>query len=200
LVNEHGYAMNTMSQPKVVLAPGAFGQADDNMAFMNYYHLVRYETDPGLLNMFQNAMYYHWRVEKYERNPFFNFVYAACNLGASRKDAWGTKDLSPEGSWLDDSVDTLERYPLELVDWPMSNAHRIDMAPLGDHTRDPGGGHLGAGHRVDGRVFRIDENHAIYWGDDPWELTGGGDGMRLREGVSFLLAYYLGVVHGYIDG
>lgn len=198
LANDHGYAMNLMTQPKAVLAPGAFGQADDNMAFMNYYHLIRYETDPMLLNMFQNAMYYHWRVEKYELNPFFNFVYAACCLGKTRTDPWGTKDLSPEGAWLEESVDTLKRYPLDLIDWPISNAHRIDMLPLMDHTRDPGGGHRGAGHRVDGKVFRIDENHAVYWGDDPWALTGSGNGTRLREGVSYLLAYYLGLVHGYI--
>ncbi|NUM55814.1 MAG: hypothetical protein HUU46_19410 [Candidatus Hydrogenedentes bacterium] len=200
LATDEGYAMNLMTQPKVVLAPGAFGQADDNMAFMNYYHLVRYESDPKLLNMFQNAMYYHWRVEKYERNPFFNFVYAACNFGKSRIDQWGETDLSPYGPWLEDSIDTLKRYPLDLVDWPVSNAHRIDMAPLGDHTRDPGGGHLGAGHRNDGYVYRIDENHSIYWGDDPWALTHKADGTRLREGVSYLLAYYLGVVHGYIAG
>lgn len=198
LVNNHGYAMNLMSQPKAVLAPGAIGQADDNMAFMNYYHLVRYETDPKLLNMFQSAVFYHWRVERYERNPFFNFVYAACCLGQTRTDTWGAKDLSPYGPWLEDSIDTLRRYPLDLVDWPMSNAHRIDMVPLGDHTRDPDGGHLGAGHRVDGHPFRIDENHAIYWGDDPWALDHNTDGTRLREGVSFLLAYYLGLVHGFI--
>jgi len=200
LVNNHGYAMNLMSQPKAVLAPGAIGQADDNMAFMNYYHLVRYETDPKLLNMFQNAMFYHWRVEKFERNPFFNFVYAACCLGKTRTDTWGTQDLSPYGPWLDDGIDTLKRYPLDLVDWPMSNAHRTDMVPLGDHTRDPDGGHLGAGHRVDGHPFRIDENHAIYWGDDPWTLEHNTDGTRLREGVPFLLAYYLGLEHGFIAG
>lgn len=200
LINNHGFAMNMMSQPKAILAPGAFGQADDNMAFMNYYHLVRYETDLDLRHMFQNAMFYHWRVERYERNPFFNFVYAACCLGQTRTDAWGTRDLSPYGSWLEDSIDTLRRYPLDLVDWPMSNAHRTDMAPLGDHTRDPDGGRLGTGHRVDGHPFRIDENHAIYWGDDPWALEHKTDGKRLREGVSFLLAYYLGLVHGFIAG
>ncbi|MCC6795067.1 MAG: hypothetical protein IT366_08105 [Candidatus Hydrogenedentes bacterium] len=198
LAMDEGYAMNVMTQPKVVLAPGAFGQADDNMAFMNYYHLIRYETDPKLLNMFHNALYYHWRVEKYERNPFFNFVYAACNLGKTRTDQWGTTDLSPEGPWLEESIDTLKRYPIDLVDWPMSNAHRIDMAPLLDHTRDPGGGHLGKGHRNDGKPFRIDESHAIYWGDDPWTLSHDADGTRLREGVPFLLAYYLGLAHGFI--
>ena len=81
----------------------------------------------------------------------------------------------------------------------MSNAHRIDMIPLAEYTRGPEGGNKGKGHRVDGHVFRIDEQHAIYWGDDPWHLTNHKDGTRLREGVSYLLAYYMGLAHGYIS-
>ncbi|MEO2032728.1 MAG: hypothetical protein ABGZ35_11650 [Planctomycetaceae bacterium] len=199
LAIEHGFGMNGMTQPKVESGPGSFGQADDNMAFMNYYHLIRYETDPQLLSMFHNAIYYHWRVEKQERNPFFNFVYAACCLDRVRKDQWRELDLSPPKPWLEESVDTLKRYPMDLIDWPMSNAHRIDMIPLAEYTRGPEGGNKGKGHRVDGHVFRIDEQHAIYWGDDPWHLTNHKDGTRLREGVSYLLAYYMGLAHGYIS-
>ena len=198
LAIDEGYAMNVMTQPKVQLGPGSFGQADDNMAFMNYYHLVLYETDPTLLSMYRNAMFYHWAFERFELNPFFNFVYAACCLGKERIDPWGTQDMSPLKPWLDVSVDTLRRYPLDLVDWPMSNAHRIDVLPLPAFTRGPGNGHVGKGYCVNGNVFRIDEQHAVYWGDDPWGLTGPGDGTRLREGVSYLLAYYMGLTHGFI--
>lgn len=198
LAVEHGYAMNVMTSSKFNSGPGSYGQADDNMAFMNFYHLLRYETDPRLLGMYQNAVFYYWRTEKYERNPFLNFVAAAGCLDKTRTDHWGTMDLSPDRMWLEDSVDTLKRYPLDLIDWPLSNAHRIDMVPLRDHVRDAGGANQGKGHRVDGKVYRIDENHAIYWGDDPWELNNSADGTRLRDGVSFLIAYYMGLVHGYI--
>ena len=198
LAIDEGYAMNVMAQPKINSGPGSYGQADDNMSFMNYYHLLRYETDPKLLNMYRNGIYYHWRIEKYERNPFLNFVYAACCLGKTRQDAWGVMELNPDPCWIEDSVDSLTRYPLDLVDWPMSNAHRTDMRPLHEYTRDPGGHHQGLGGHIDGKVFRIDEQHALYWGDDPWQLTSRADGTRLREGVSFLLAYYLGRFHGFI--
>ncbi|MCC6488827.1 MAG: hypothetical protein IT364_15115 [Candidatus Hydrogenedentes bacterium] len=198
LAVDHGYAMNGMTQPKFQWGPGSFGQADDNMAFMNYYHLIRYETDPGLLSMFHNSIYYYWNIEKYEMNPFLNFVYAACCMGKERTDQWGTLNLSPQKNWFEEGVDTLRRYPLDLISWPMSNAHRIDMVPLPDHVRGTTGQNAGTGHHVSGRVFRIDENHAIYWGDDPWTLSSSGDGTRLREGVSFLLAYYMGLVHGFI--
>lgn len=195
LALEHGYGMNGMTQPKDIAGPGTFGQPDDNMAFMNYYHLIRYETDPKLLSMYYHAIRRHWMIEKYECNPFTNFVYAACCLGKVRKDQWGEMDLSPPMDSFVEAIDTLKRYPLDLVDWPMSNAHRIDMKLLPDHLEQPPGS---VGCRVDGRVFPIDERHEICWGRDPWRLSYDGQGTRLREGVDYMLAYYMGLVHGFI--
>lgn len=198
LIDNHGYAMNLMTSPKIQFGPGSHGQADDNMAMLNYYHLLRYETNPNLLSMYHNSLYWYWNIEKYERNPFYNFVYAACMLGKTRTDHWGTRELSPPMRWLEMAADTLKRYPIDLVDWPLSNAHRIDLVRLGDHTRDPGNDAIGAGHRNDGLVYPIDENHAVYWGDDPWTLSRSADGTRLRDPVSYLVAYYLGRHHGYL--
>ena len=45
LVSRHGYAMNLL-HPKVSLGVGGGNQSDDEMAFMNYYHLLKYERDP----------------------------------------------------------------------------------------------------------------------------------------------------------
>jgi hypothetical protein len=115
LALDHGYAMNAMTQPKSISGPGMVGhQPDDNMAFMNYYHLIRYESDPKLLGMFQHAVYSHWQHEKRERNPFANFVYAACCAGKSRPTQWGVVNLSPPEHCYADAADTLKRYPLDL--------------------------------------------------------------------------------------
>ncbi|MCF6286201.1 MAG: hypothetical protein L3K26_13565 [Candidatus Hydrogenedentes bacterium] len=195
---KNGYAMNGMTQPKAMLSPGAFGQGDDDMAFMNYYHLLRYETDPALQDMFNNAVFWHWQIEQYERNPLLNTIYAACNLGKYRTDQWGTTDLSPTQGWLDDVLFTLKRFPLDLVDWPLSNAHRIDIIPLRQFARGPGPGHIGTGYRVDGYTIPIDENHAIQSDQDPWVLEHKADGTRLNTGVSFLLPYYMARFHGFI--
>ena len=72
--------------------------------------------------------------------------------------------------------------------------HRLDLVEMGDHD-----GH-GApiGRRVDGYVFPIDERQETYWDWNPWKLASGGDGMRLRPGFHYLLAYYMGRVHGFI--
>ena len=195
LAFDHGYGMNGMTQPKFLSGPNNAGhQPDDNMAFMNYYHLIRYETDPKLLSMFYHAIFTHWQFEKIERNPFTNFVYAACCLGKVRHDHWGETDISPPPHCFEDAVDTLKRYPLDLVNWPMSNAHRTDMKRLWDVQGESDR----AGGRRDGQVFPIDERHETYWDYDPWALTYNGNGKQLRTGVPFLAAYYMGLAHGFI--
>ena len=196
LALDHGYGMNGMTQPKELPGPNSPGhQPDDNMAFMNYYHLIRYETDSKLLSMFQYAMREHWKYEKLERDTFTNFIYAACALGKKRTDQWGEVELSPPQQCYDDAIDTLKRYPLDLVEWPMSNAHRIDLMPMGDSAEVP----ARIGGRVDGYAYPIDERHETYWDWDPWRLTFDGEGLRLRPGFHYLLAYYLGRVHGFIE-
>ena len=196
LALDHGYGMNGMTHFKDIPGPDDPGhQPDDNMAFMNYYHLIRYESDPKLLSMYYHAMYRHWQFEKWERSPFANFVYAACCFGKVRQDHWGLTELTPPKRCFDDAIDTLKRYPLDLVDWPMSNAHRIDMTPL---CKPPEQKPV-QGKRIDGYAFPIDERHEIYWDRDPWALTYAGNGMHLREGVHYLLAYYMGRAHGFIS-
>lgn len=195
LALEHGYGMNGMTQYKELEGPSSPGhQPDDNMAFMNYYHLIRYETDPKLLSMYHYAIHQHWKFEKLERNAFTNFIYGACCLGKKRRDQWGEADLSPPAECFVDAVETLKRYPLDLVEWPMSNAHRIDMVPLEGKDRQ----HATMGSRIDGYAFPIDERHETYWDWDPWRLTSNSDGLVLRPGFHYLLAYYLGRFHGFI--
>ena len=195
LAFDHGYGMNGMTQPKALPGPNSHGhQPDDNMAFMNYYHLIRYETNPQLLSMYQHAIRSHWQYEKLERDSFTNFIYAACAKGKTRRDQWGEIDLSPPRQCYTDAVDTLRRYPLDLIEWPISNAHRTDLAPLGY----PSEAAPTVGGRTDGYAFPIDERHETYWDWDPWRLTSDTKGTHLRPGFHYLLAYYMGLSHGYI--
>lgn len=195
LALDHGFGMNGMTQPREIFGPGTLGQGDDKMAFMNYYHLLRYETDPKLLSMFYHAIYRHWRFETYEACPWANFIYAACCFGKVRRDHWGEIELTPPKSNLEDAIETLKRYPLNLIDWSISNAHRIDMLFLPEHLEQLPGT---AGYRVDGQVFPIDERPEFRWGADPYLLAAEGDGTRLDMGVHYLFAYYLGLAHGFI--
>lgn len=195
LALDHGYGMNGMTQPTYIPGPYRAGhQPDDTMAFMNYYHLLRYEDDPTLLSMYKYALYHHWQYEQIEHNPFHTFVYAACALGRVRTDHWGSTELSPAMHRLEEAIDTLRRYPLDLVDWPMSNAHRIDMRPLAH----PPGEAPRQGGRLNGEVFPIDERPEVYWDRCHWALAYTTNGRTLRDGVHYLLAYYMGLYHGFL--
>ena len=196
LINEHGYAINAL-YPKYHVGPGTGNQSDDEMAFMSFYNLVRFESNPELARLYAFSFWRYWELERAELNPFFNFLYAAVGSGKTFSDAWGTRDLTPKGAWLDESVDTLKRFPLDRANWGLKNSHRLDVTTV----RAPGepGSEGGRGHRQDGRVLPIDERFVEHWNHDPWRLDYGGDGRVLADGASFLLPYYLGRYHGVIE-
>ena len=44
----------------------------------------------------------------------------------------------------------------------------------------------------------MDRYYLPTWGHAPWKLTNNSNGHTLSDGVSYLLAYYMGLAHGYI--
>ncbi len=196
LIENHGYAMNSMF-PKYQKGPGSFVQFDDEMAFMNYYNLLAYETNPKVREMMALSWRDYWDIEVFERNPFYNFAFAARCTGATFTSPWGTRDLTPDQIAIDDSVDTLKRYPMNLINWSQTNSHRLDILPLSPVVRE-GDEAKGKGYGPDGKVLPIDERFQHVWSDDSWELDTDGTGNQLATGMPFLLGYYMGLYHGYI--
>lgn len=196
LIQQHAYAANILI-PKSDTGPGSGNQSDDEMIFMNYYNLIRYETDPALRQTYALALYQQWQWQQQELNPLFDFIYAASCTGQTAEDAFGKESLSPRNSrWLEESVDSLERFPLDRIDWRLTNSHRIDIIRLPGYVeRD---GTVAAGSTVNGNVLPIDERWVGYWNTDPWELDEGGNGRTLADGEAFLLPYYMGLYHKYI--
>lgn len=201
LVEDHGYAQNAF-YPKFQMGPGSGNHSDDEMAFMCYYNLLKYETDPVLKGGFAYSLANYWRLEDPENNPFFDFVAAASTQGVSFESAFVNVDLTLRGDeWLRDSVDTLKRYPLDQVNWRHTNHHRLDIVPLGDHVTLIGDNEPPHhGHKRNGDVLPVDERHFNHLNHNPWELDTGGNGTTLADGASFLLPYYMGRYHGYIQG
>ena len=75
-----------------------------------------------------------WQWERQELNPFFDFIYAASCSGQTIEDAFGKEDLSPkDNGWLEESVDSLQRFPLDRLDWRLINSHRQDIIRLADY-------------------------------------------------------------------
>ncbi len=196
LIERHGYAANTRT-PKVHEGPGTGNQSDDEMAFMGFYNLMRYERDDQLRSLWAHSFYRYWRNEAPERNPLFHYLFAgAMKDNPTRyRDAFDDFMVEPDGNdWAEDSLDTLRRYPLDRIDWPLRNSHRLDIVELRTSTEQ-----RPKGHKRDGKVLPIDERWVNHWNVDPWTLDYGGRGLNLADGASFLLPYYLGLHHGFIE-
>ena len=195
LIEEHGYDQNVMI-PKSNAGPGAGNQSDDEMIFMNYYGLLRYEKDPALRRKYLVAFHNHWKMEEPEMNPLFDYLYAATATGETYSDAFDKVNLTPHGTWMEDSLETLQRFPLDRIAWGYRNGHRKDILPLPAYARESDNTPLG--FRVSGKVLPIDERYVGHWNHDPWRLDQNGDGRTLGDGAAFLLPYYLGLYTRYI--
>ncbi|MCW5966017.1 MAG: hypothetical protein KIT83_18410 [Bryobacterales bacterium] len=165
---------------------------------MNYYHLVKYERKPAYKAMYALSLASYWELEKPERNPFFDFVAASQLKGMRYKDSHDTFELSPAPGWANEAIESLRRFPLNLVEWPMRNSHRRDLKPLPAYIRpdrDPGTLFL----RHDGKVIPVDERNVFHWNLDPYRVDSAGQGRRLADGTSFLLPYYMGLYEGVLQ-
>lgn len=200
LIDEFGYAHNAM-YPKVQQGPGSGNQSDDEMAFMCYYSLLRYSKDETLKGMIRYSFFRYWANEAAEMNPFFNFAYAAHNLRATTANAWGSVHLEPWPGWHEDSMRTLYGFPLDRLNWPLKNSHRLDITPLprvrASDLDSPD--HPTRGSRINGKVLPIENRHFTHWNTDPWQLDYGGNGNELAAGTVFLIPYYMGMYHGFIE-
>ena len=201
LVDRHGYALNAM-YAKVQQGPGSGNQSDDEMAFMCYYGLLRYSPDQNLKALIRYSFFRYWANEAPELNPFFNFAYAAHNLEARTISPWGEFSLKPWPGWLDNAMATLYGLPLDRLNWAHRNSHRLDVVSLPpvrssdltapDRPKE-------RGYLVNGKVLPVQNRHFTHWNTDPWQLDYGGNGEQLAAGTVFLLPYYMGLYHGFID-
>jgi hypothetical protein len=48
-------------------------------------------------------------------------------------------------------------------------------------------------------VLPVQNRHFNHWNTDPWHLDYGGGGNELGAGTVFLLPYYMGLYHGFIE-
>lgn len=200
----HAYDTNAMVA-KIQLGPGSGNQSDDEMAVMCFYNLLKYTRDSELREEIRYAFFRYWLLLQPEMNPFFNFAYAVFGVGASYTNPWGTYPIDPSAGWLEDSLKTLTGFPLDRVNWPHENSHRLDIIPLArQQAREPyqpddGPAVPRRGYREGGKVLPVENRHFNHWNTDPWQLDYRGDGMTLASGTVFLLPYYMGLYHGFIE-
>ncbi len=197
LVKEHSYATN-VTDPKVQNGPGSGNQSDDEMAFMCFYNLLQYEQDARLRALYEIALLRYWSLEQPEKCPLFNYLFAATygRAAGGLVPDFGIRLPRIPRSCVEDAADTLIRFPLDRFNWGYRNSHRLDITPLPSHLIDS------RRHRAslrDGTCLPVDERFFEFWNHDPWSVDSDGDGRTLADGAAFLLPYYLGLFHGFIQ-
>jgi hypothetical protein len=171
LVNTHKYHWLTRNQK--VMVPGHINHSDDELAFLSYYPLLRYETDPKLLDVYKQSLERSWQIERPERNPLWNVIYAA-GTGAREFDRA-------------ESLRSLQEIPMDAIDWTVRNSQRLDVPtdPLSDRF----------GRRQALIVLPYDELPMSKWNGNPYNLDGGNGGRSEDDGAYFLLPYWMGRYH-----
>jgi hypothetical protein len=175
LIETHKYHLLTRNQK--VMVPGHINHSDDELAFLSYYPLLRYETDPQLLEVYRQSLERSWQIERPERNPLWNFIYAV---------GTGAKEFDEA-----ESVRTLREIPMDQIEWTVTNSHRLDVAidPMADRFK----------RRQALIVLPYDELPMSKWNGNPYTLDGGNGGRSEDDGAHFLLPYWMGRYHELID-
>ena len=175
LISRHRYHLLARNQK--INYPGHVNHSDDELAFLSYYPLLQYETDPKLREVYVQSLDRSWQVERFERNPLWNLIYAT-GTGAREFDR-------------DDALRTLREIPMDLIAWTVANSHRLDVPfdPLADR--------FGRSQAL--IVLPYDELPMSKWNGNPYRLDGGNGGTSEDDGAYFLLPYWLGRFHKLID-
>ncbi len=171
LIKMHRYHLLTRNQK--IAIPGHINHSDDELAFLSYYPLLQYETDPQRRGVFKQSLERSWQVERPERNPLWNAIYAA-GTGAQEFDRA-------------ESVRTLHEIPMDMVTWNVRNSQRLDVPidPLADRFKRP----------QSLTVLPYDEIPMWKWNGNPYALDGGNGGRSEDDGAYFLLPYWMGRYH-----
>ena len=94
---------------------GEINFSDDELAYLSYDPLLRYEKDPKLRAKYLRGLRFTWSQIRSNRNPLWNYISVASGGGR----------MTPE--IREESRRTLERIPLDMILWTMSNSHRRDV-------------------------------------------------------------------------
>ncbi|MCS7272818.1 MAG: hypothetical protein NZ550_01545 [Fimbriimonadales bacterium] len=175
LIKEHHYLINAITQK--MLPPYTVNHSDDQLAFLCYYPLLLYETNPDYRRMWLMSLERSWQIERPERSPLFNFIYGA---------------VTGKPCDVEAAVQTLQEWPLDLRNWECRNSHRLDV------VADPQRGRAGGWQPT--RIVPYSERAVMRWNGNPYILDGGDPlGRREDDGTAFLLPYWMGRYHRIIE-
>ncbi|MDO6432234.1 hypothetical protein Q4E93_16655 [Flavitalea sp. BT771] len=187
LLNKYGYLDNLMRPMKDIgpapdnadqlskdLSDG-WNHSDDEMYFLGYWGLYRYALNDTLKAKFKSAIIDHWQIERPEQEAAWNIA---------------TAITSVKSFDLPEAVNYLQRYPMDLVNWQVTNSHRKDLVHIAPNFRN----------QTITRVLPPDELPITRHNANRFTLDGGDNGTsEYSAGDIWLLPYWMGRYLGVIS-
>ena len=157
---------------------GEINFSDDELAYLSYQPLLNYEKDPKLRDIYLDGLRFTWRQVRPDRNPLWNYISVASGAGRMSREI------------REESRRTLERIPLEMIEWTAMNSHRRDVVFQKEKER------FGRDQLTE--VLAPDERAVAKWNSNPYRPDGGNGGLGEDDGSYFLLPYWMGRYHGWV--
>ncbi|MDP4250284.1 MAG: hypothetical protein Q8918_09290 [Bacteroidota bacterium] len=187
LMQKYGYLKNLMRPMKDIgrapedadelsrdLSDG-WNHSDDEMYFLGYWGLYRYAFNDTLKAKFKEAILDHWQAERPEKEAAWDLFTAITGV---------------QSFDLQNAVDYLQRYPLDLVNWRIKNSQRKDLDFIAPNFR----------RQTITEVLPPDELPIERHNANLFGLDGGNNGRSENSaGDIWLLPYWLGRYLGVIS-
>ncbi len=186
LMEEHGYLENLMKpMDEIGKAPAdadmlsknlsdGWNHSDDEMYYCGYWGLYRYAFNDELKAKYRETIIDHWEYEREEKEGLWNIMTAL--VGAEEID-------------LDEAVWYLQKYPLDLIEWTITNSHRKDIVKIEPNFRKQT-----IAEMLPASELRISRHNA-----NRFDLDGGNGGRgESSAGDIWILPYWIGRYLGVI--
>jgi hypothetical protein len=158
---------------------GEINFSDDELAYLSYDPLLRYEADRRLRRTYLNGLRHTWDQVQPTYNPLWNYISSA------------SEGKKLKSRLREESQRTLERIPMDMITWTVHNSHRTDVVINTEKDR--------FGQLQLMEVLAPDELPAQKWNSNPYCPDGGGNGGSEDDGAYFLLPYWMGRFYKWID-
>jgi hypothetical protein len=174
LAIDHHYLSNILLTKRCF--PDENNHSDDQLGHVAWYPILQLERDPRVRRALVAGIRRHYAIVQPEKPSFYIFVYATAD---------------PMGADIAAAVENLREIPTDRRTWAVKNSHRADVTISSLPNR--------FGRPVLTRVLPADERCFEKWNADPY-VPDGGDGGRVEDdGAAYLLPYWMGRFHGFIE-
>lgn len=215
LRDKYNYHFNILSWPPT----DDFAPWDKSLYLLTMYGLLNYEENAKLKVMYRESLENAWLHMKREMSPFVNVTYAALTQQFNREVDKGLMEaatriydttnffrnaktytrIREERLYLTDSEmndvmkdarETLQKLPVDLIQYGIDNTHRLDIV----FDPDVGSNEANGWHVVDNKALPIDERLYKY-NRSGFNLKSTGNGKSEYPGTLYLLPYYMARYH-----